>query len=301
MIKPASIDGYDEKVTENCERVLVTLLSGLGPWKNSIYLIGGLVPRYLVPDRPPTVPAHAGTGDVDIVIELQMLAETEAYRSLERNLRGLGFKRAENDQGEKVSWRWRVESDSGVLIILEVLADDPVSSGGRVMPLPEVGNISALNIPNASMVFDHYSSKSIRAELLGQNGTAIETVRYADLVSFTCLKAFAFEDRRERKDAHDLLYCLEHAPGGLDSAVLLFTAALEGGHREAIKEALGIIKRRFADDYETPGYRKDGPVAVAKFEYGDNGDNNLRDLRALRQRRVSELMGALIDELQRHC
>ena len=68
MVKPATLDGYNNQYTLDCERVLVTLLRGLGPWKQSVYLIGGLTPRYLVPARPPNVPAHAGTMDVDIVI-----------------------------------------------------------------------------------------------------------------------------------------------------------------------------------------------------------------------------------------
>ena len=68
MAKPTTQDGYSAAVTESCERVLVTLLHGLGPWKRSVYLVGGLVPRYLIPDRPPAAPAHAGTGDVDIVV-----------------------------------------------------------------------------------------------------------------------------------------------------------------------------------------------------------------------------------------
>lgn len=55
------------------ERVLATLLRELGPWKDSIYLVGGLVPRYLVTARPPAMPAHAGTMDVDVVID-QLLA-----------------------------------------------------------------------------------------------------------------------------------------------------------------------------------------------------------------------------------
>ena len=71
----------------DCERVLVTLLRGLGPWKDSVFLIGGLAPRYLVRDRPPVVPAHAGTLDVDIVVDLQILADTQAYHSLEENSR----------------------------------------------------------------------------------------------------------------------------------------------------------------------------------------------------------------------
>ena len=47
--------------------------------------------------RQPLVPAHAGTMDVDIVIGLQILADTEAYRTLEDNLKRMGFERAENE------------------------------------------------------------------------------------------------------------------------------------------------------------------------------------------------------------
>ena len=64
MTKPKTIDGYSEQVTNDCERVLVTLLRNLGPWKDSIFLVGGLTPRYLVPEKPPVVPPHAGTLDL---------------------------------------------------------------------------------------------------------------------------------------------------------------------------------------------------------------------------------------------
>ena len=95
MAKSDSASGYDKQITENCERVLVTLLRGLGPWKDSVYLVGGLAPRYLVPKVPAEKVPHAGTGDVDIVIQLEMLAETEAYHTLEENLKKMGFERAE--------------------------------------------------------------------------------------------------------------------------------------------------------------------------------------------------------------
>ena len=76
MAKPATRDGYSNQHTIACERVLVTLLRGLGPWKDSVNLIGGLTPRYLIPTCPPEVPEHAGTLDVDIVIDVQILTET---------------------------------------------------------------------------------------------------------------------------------------------------------------------------------------------------------------------------------
>lgn len=107
MAKPATLDGYSDQYTLDCERVLVTLLRGLGPWKDSVYLVGGLTPRYLVPTRPPAVPPHAGTMDVDIVIDLQILADTQAYRTLEDNFKKMGFERALNDKQQKLSWRCR--------------------------------------------------------------------------------------------------------------------------------------------------------------------------------------------------
>lgn len=294
MAKPATFDGYSDQYTLDCERVLVTLLRGLGPWKDSVYLVGGLTPRYLVPARPPVVPAHAGTLDVDIVIDLQILADTEAYHTLEENLKRMGFERAESEQGAKLSWRWQTRTEHGALMVLELLADAPQIAGGRVQPLPTEGTISALNIPHSSIVFDLYQVAEIRAELLGENGMATERVKHADVVSFTCLKAFAFDQRFERKDAHDLVYCIEHAPDGPDAVVAAFGRALAGKHAAVIREALDVLRRRFADDGATEGYRKDGPVSVAKFELGEGQDSDLRDARVLRQRQASDLIDRLL-------
>ena len=47
--------------------------------------------------------------------------------------------------------------------------------------------------PHASMVFDLHGTTALTAELLNGGGVATETVRFANLVSFTCLKAFAFD------------------------------------------------------------------------------------------------------------
>jgi hypothetical protein len=292
MAKPATLDGYADAYTLDCERVLVTLLRGLGPWKDSIFLVGGLTPRYLVTARPPDVPPHAGTQDVDIVIDLQLLADTEAYHTLEDNLRKLGFERAVNDKGQKLSWRWQTRTEHGALMILELLADAPEIAGGRVQPLPTEGTISALNIPHSSIVFDLHQTIEIQAELLGGAGIATERLRHANLVSFTCLKAFAFDQRFERKDAHDLIYCIEHAPAGLDAAAAAFRETLAGKHGAVMVDTLAILRRRFCSDEKVEGFRKDGPVAVALFEQGE--DRELREARALRQRGTSGLVERLL-------
>jgi hypothetical protein len=298
MSKPATLDGYSDQHTLDCERVLVTLLRGLGPWKESVYLIGGLTPRYLVSARPPAIPAHAGTMDVDIVIDLLMLADTQAYQTLEENFKKLGFERAVNDKQQKLSWRWQTKTEHGAVMVLELLADAPEIAGGRVQALPTQGTISALNIPHSSMVFDHHQVTEIRAELLGGNGIATEKVRHADLLSFTCLKALAFDQRNERKDAHDLVYCLEHAPEDADAIAAMFRNELGGKHGKVVRASLAILHNRFASDEHTEGYRKDGPVSVAKFELGE-GDDVLRETRLLRQREAADLVERLLSLIDR--
>lgn len=299
MVKPATVDGYSDQHTLDCERVLVTLLRGLGPWKDSIYLIGGLTPRYLVPARPPTVPAHAGTMDVDIVIDLQILADTQAYQTIEENFKKLGFDRAINEKQQKLSWRWQTKTEHGAVMVLELLADAPDIAGGKVQPLPTDGTISALNIPHSSIVFDQYQVTEIQAELLGDNGVATEKVKHANLLSFTCLKAFAFDQRNERKDAHDLVYCIEHAPQGLDVAAEAFRKELEGKHGDVVRASLAILRSRFVSDGKTEGHRKDGPVSVAKFELGEVDGEGQRDARALRQREVNDLIERLLSLIAR--
>jgi hypothetical protein len=66
-LKPKHIGGYSGQHVRYCEQ--------------SVFLAGGLVPRYLFPDR-----SHAGTTDVDLVVSLDLLAETEAYRMLDEVL-----------------------------------------------------------------------------------------------------------------------------------------------------------------------------------------------------------------------
>lgn len=248
---------------------------------------------------PPAVPEHAGTLDVDVVIDLQILTDTRAYHTLEANLRRIGFERAENDTGQKLSWRWQTYTEDGARIVIEFLTDAPQISGGRVGPLPTKGTLSALNIPHSPIVLDLHQITEIRAELLNGDGVAIEKVKHADLVSFICLKALAFDHRHERKDAYDLIYCIRNAPDGLDVLSASFVRALDSKHGAVIQESLDILEKRFSGDRSTEGYLKDGPMAFAKFEPEEGDGPESREARVLRQRDASEVVEQLLARIGR--
>ena len=119
-------------------------------------------------------------------------------------------------------------------------------------------------------------------------------MRHANLVSFTCLKSFAFDQRFERKDAHDLIYCIEHASEGVDAVAEAFRRELHGKHGAVVREVIEILRRRFTQDEKTEGYRKDGPVSVAKFELGERDAPEQREARVLRQRQASDVIDQLL-------
>lgn len=142
------------------------------------------------------------------------------------------------------------------------------------------------------MVFDLYEETEIRAELLDEKGIAAIVVKHADIVSFTCLKAFAYEDRHEFKDAHDLVYCIANRSEGIDAVAQALRKQVDGKYGAAVRSALEILRRRFVDEPDIEGYLKDGPVAVARVELGNEADQ--RDRRVLRQREASDIIDRLL-------
>ncbi|MHB8400210.1 MAG: hypothetical protein ACYDCI_14950 [Candidatus Limnocylindrales bacterium] len=82
----ASAGDYDPTVTELCERMLVTVIGNAGFWRRRLYLVGGLVPRYLYGHAGGEVPAHVGSRDVDLAVILMVDDPTsKSYETLARN------------------------------------------------------------------------------------------------------------------------------------------------------------------------------------------------------------------------
>ncbi len=286
--KPKTADGYDADHTLACERALVTLLRGFGTLKHTLRLVGGLVPRYLTPVMPPDVPPHAGTTDVDIVLNLQVLADDEAYKSLAKQLKDRGFTRYTNEAGKVSSWRWQRQVSEHEYVLVEFLRDaDEKLPSGKVAAV-DGEDISALAIKHAGIVHRWFAEKEITAELLDGGGKATETVRFADVTAFLVLKALAFDDRAENKDAADLVHVMRYAGTPEWVAQQFIDKRKAGEHLAAIDRALDALRRRFCDGEGVDGYERDGPVACANFLHGADAD--VRERRVLEQRNVSGMV-----------
>jgi hypothetical protein len=261
--KPRHIRGYSESHTEACERTLLTLIANLGPWRDCIYLIGGLVPKYLVPVSQGSGQQFVPTMDVDLVLDIQMLANVEAYRRLEANLSEMGFTRDANDQHRPVNYRWIRRIDERTTVTVDLLCDVDARAGSAV---PIDSGVSALVIPGAHLAYRDFVEVSLSGALLEGKGFTRETLRVANVVPFVVLKALAYAERKQEKDAHDLIYVLREYVGGPDAVASQFALRLrEWDDEPLLITALELIRTHFDTDKDAVGNRKNGSVSYATF------------------------------------
>lgn len=277
--------------TSACERTLLTLLSAFGNLKDTLRLVGGLVPRYLTPEAPPEVPLNVGTSDVDIVLNLEILATGDEYVSLADQLKARGFLRWVED-GKPTSWRWRRQVDEHIEVVVELLRDAGDEQPGKAVSVSGE-HVSALTIKHARIVHDWYQEREVGAQLLDGGGVSVDTVRFADVPAFVILKAIALDQRQENKDAADLIHVVRYT-GSLESVAGLFVERIRTGkHQEAVRDGLAALSRRFGDDEFSDGFEKVGAVAYARF-HGDEDEDEL--IRA--QRYAAGLIQGLLAEIE---
>ena len=250
---------YDAETTARCERALVTLLGDVGPWRERLYLVGGLAPRYLVGSLPDGAAPHVGTTDVDLVVGVALDDAPETYRTLHNNLRRAQFEQQE----PSFAWSRSVE---GVTVTLELLCETTeVPAGAIFSPKDGTGaKVSAFNVRAAMLARDDFVEVELERERLDEGGRSRVWLRVANILPYVVLKVFAFQDRHDNKDAYDLVYTLFHASGGPRMAGTQATSSPVLDH-EQTAEALELLDQRFAD------VDQDGPSAYAAFlaEVGD--------------------------------
>lgn len=268
-------------MTLACEVTLGLLLEAFGGFKDSLRLIGGLVPRYLAPAAEP---AHVGTTDVDIVLDVQVLLAGEDYSSLRDQLKKAGFQRLVKD-GKPSSWQWQlVVKGAPVVVEFLVNTDNPEETG--LVPL-NGEEISACRIPYAGMVKDWFVAHTIRFERPDGAGISTETIRHADAAAFVALKALAMKYRHEPKDVADLVHLLQKYEGAPETIAEQYAARLTGGGEfvEPLQLALATLEEKFCTDDHVLGDQKDGPGRYVNFYEIDDAET-----RALAQREVSGLV-----------
>ena len=263
--KPSTGDGYDHAQSALVRATCLYIATKLGDLLDEIVVVGGLAPYLLVDqdDLPAGSDAHAGTMDLDMGLALAILNE-ERYRDLGARLRDAGFEADLNDQGNLRLQTWTAPAPHPVRVDFLIPPADDTAEGGTLLHIES--DLAAIVTPGLELAFKDRRLKELSGRI-PSGALATRSIPVCGPGAFTVLKALAFGNRTENKDAYDLFYVWRGV--GLHDVVASL-ASLEAS--PYIDNALSVIERDFSN-HDGPG-----PVGAARFIARDLDDNVQADV-----------------------
>ena len=241
-------DDYPKLAVKAAESVLLELVHILGEYLDSIVVIGGMVPKYLITE---TEEPHVGTTDVDLALDHRWFDEP-GYQTLHQLLTN---HRYQVDRDQPFIYRRPIVMDGRNVIVQVDLLSGEYGGTGRDHRTQTVQDVRPRKTRGADMAFDEPVRVKITGELPdGARDTV--TIPVAGIVPFIVMKAMAMRDRLKRKDPYDVYYCLRYFPGGIEK-IVEHVKLLKGNR--LVQEALEILKEKF----DSPEHV--GPSHIAEF------------------------------------
>ena len=265
MRKPDTHRGYDPEVLEQVRRACLFLSTKLGGLLDELVVVGGLVPSLLV-DQGNLLPgqdAHAGTMDLDLGISLGMF-DFQRYRELGARLRDAGFELDSNDQGNLTPQRWFIDSGNRVTVDFLIPSTEQTDPPGSIQHLE--GDFGAVVTPGLELAFKDRRQMRL-SDTIPSGAQASRDIWVCGPGAFTVLKALAFGERTENKDAYDLYYVWRAI--GIPEVAECVSLLLPDPTAE---QALDVIERDFIQ-FDGPG-----PVSAASFITGGSDDEIQADV-----------------------
>lgn len=265
-IKPRHRSGYSREETELVETICLTVIGTLGAYLDDLCVVGGLVPPLLIDRRlgpeETEEDRHPGTNDFDVGLSIALL-DDKRYAEVSARLRAEGFGPDQNEAGNEVRQRWRL-GETEVTVDFLMAPPPGHEDGARLHDLEP--DLAALVTKGLDFAF----AERIEVELEGETIKREKLRRKVPVCgpgSFVVLKALAFADRMEHKDAYDLVYVLRRFPDS-PSSIVERLAQHADRDQELIESALAAL----ANDFEQT--ESIGPQRAAEFtaESGDDLD-----------------------------
>lgn len=261
------------------EAALVRIVHHYGETPEFV-LLGGLVPELLCSQSGAI---HAGTSDVDVQVDLEIVAGSANAKRLENALAN-----AEFEVDPSRAWRW-LWDDGGTRAVVkfEFLSDLDSAPAGATTEFDNCDSLGAVNLRGTGFASRDWALQTLRAKIGGI--PYVVDLRVAELSGFLLAKASAARERRAPKDWYDIAFVLLHNNlGGAAAAGRrtseLFSRELEGG---AIRTALDDLIANF----ELPDAQ--GPDAYVSQMTSDHEDMDESTLRADAVTAVHEFHGVL--------
>lgn len=255
--KPSFSSDYKREDLELVRQTCLYVATKLGDLLDDLVVVGGLVPSLLIPDEslPAGEDVHIGTVDLDLGLSLGLL-DKNRYEDLSLRLYRADFKPDENEEGNPTLQRWKITLAADLKVTLDFLIPPSLAAdkGGDLRHIQK--DLAAVITPGLHLAFQDRQKVSLKGvTLLGEK--ANRDIWVCGPGAFVVLKALAFDQRGESKDAYDLYFVIRNYGRGVDDVCRCLSPLLK---EVQTKKALEILNRDFS---QPDGV---GPSRVAQFQ-----------------------------------
>jgi hypothetical protein len=270
---PRLQNDYYPELVEASLSVLVELMTTLGSYRDSLVLIGGWVPYFILQEyqEPGVDFRHVGSIDIDLLIDPD-IAYSEQYATIVGMLMDRGYSR--NPQVRFRLDRTITGSIDGqeYSTAVDLLTPKPPPGEGRAHRHRTVqSDLQAHTLEGGEVALTHNFWFSLAGTLPGDGRTRVR-FQIADLVACLSLKGGALGKRYAEKDAYDVYTLCAYHRGGPSAVAARLRPHVPD---PTVQRGLNGIASRFRDP------EAEGPSWVAKFLLG--GDDSVDDAVRIRQ------------------
>jgi hypothetical protein len=205
---------YESGHIEHVRGTCLYIATKLGDLMDELVVVGGLVPSLLVDQTRLSERAspHVGTMDLDVGLALGLLNEGR-YRELSDRLRDAGFKVDVNEKDQPICQRWKLAGPHAVMVEFLIPPSTSADRGGALRHIEK--DFAAIIAPGLPLAFRDSRRVQIDGKtILGEKANRLVTV--CGPGAFVVLKALAFRNRGENKDAYDLYYVIRNFGAGIE-------------------------------------------------------------------------------------
>lgn len=275
MSKPRTAAGYSPEQLKTVLATCLTLASILGDLLDDLVVVGGLVPSLLIDTKAARDDPHVGSLDVDVGLEVAML-DTGRYQAFAERLRGRDFEPDRNEQGNLTRQRWTHKRYRNVKIDF-LMAPVGDAAPGALQGLES--DLAAVVTPGLPLAFRDRVRMPVGGRTLEDEAISRD-IPVCGAGAFVVLKALAFRNRGENKDAYDLWYVLSHFGDSVEAVGARLRPLLDD---ENAREAIRVL----AEDFAT--LDSIGPRRAAEFLSRSGDDAFCADIAGLLSRLLKSL------------
>jgi hypothetical protein len=274
--KPGTADQYAPEQVRAVRAACFDLALALGDLRDELVIVGGLVPSLLIDSDRAGGDAHVGTMDLDVGLQVGLSGRAH-YHRLAKGLRDSGFAPVTSErEGETTRHRW-VSRPHGSLIDFLIAPREPKAVKGDLVTVDQ--DLQAVVTPGLRLAFRDRELVQVGRWWPGDK-KATQGVQVCGPGAFVALKALAFRDRHENKDAYDLHYVIRHYGAELEDVAAHLRPLMDD---QDAQTAVAYLREDFAGLYSA------GPLAVAAFVLRSDDDGFKADVAGL----VARLIGGL--------